>query len=221
MIIRWSVLLVVVAALVSAVASSATQDATAGHAATPKPLRGVPLTGSTGLKLLVAGDPPSLLDVDSGQVTPLGGLDVHGSPVLSVFAVGRDAIVWLDRRTPAKKSPTAEIYVVHHDGTTSDPDCSCLGCRARRRRSSGMADQLQGRTPLRSPRGSPLRPPTAKSADLVLDTTDRRRLGRAAHRGELHRGSARQAGRCSEPMRSGPSRAVTRSRMPVAVVRSR
>ena len=74
----------------------------------------------------------------------------------------------------------------------SDPDCKCLGCRASRRWSSGMADQLQGRTPLRSPRGSPLRPPTAKSADSVLDPTHRRRLGRAARRGELHRGSAHE-----------------------------
>ena len=124
---RWSVLLVVVTALVSAVASTAAHDAPAAHAAAPKPLRGVPLTRSTGLKLLVAGDPPFLLDVDSGQVTPVGGLDVHGSPVLSVFAVGRDAIVWLDRRTPAKKSPTAEIYVVHHDGTTATRIASAWG----------------------------------------------------------------------------------------------
>ena len=117
MIVRWAVLLVVVAALVSAVASTATQDAPAAQAASPKPLRGVPLTGSTGLKLLVADDPPLLLDVDTGRVTPVGGLDVHGTPVLSVLAVGADAIVWLDRRTPAKRSPTAEIYVVRHDGT--------------------------------------------------------------------------------------------------------
>ena len=118
MIVRWAVLLVV-AALVSGVASTATRDAAAGQAALPKPLRGMPLTGSTGLKLLVAADPPVLLDVDSGRITPVGGLNVHGNPVLSVLAVGRDAVIWLDRRTPAKRSPTAEIYVVHHDGATA------------------------------------------------------------------------------------------------------
>jgi hypothetical protein len=133
MIVRRAVLLAVVAATVSALASTAARDAPAARATTqarspststvtatmPKPLRGVPLTGSTRLKLLVADDPPVLLNVDTGRITPVGGLNVHGSPVLSVVAVGQDAIVWLDRRTPAKRRPTAEIYFVHHDGTTA------------------------------------------------------------------------------------------------------
>ena len=122
MIVRRAVLLAVVAALVSAVASTAARDAPATirvPSAPPKPLRGVPLTGSTGLRLLVADDPPVLLNVDSGRVTPVGGLNVRGSPVLSVLAVGQDAVVWLDRRTPAKRNPTAEIYVVRHDGITA------------------------------------------------------------------------------------------------------
>ena len=55
----------------------------------------------------------------TGRITRIGGLDVHGSPVLSVLAVGQDAVVWLDRRAPAKRGPTAEIYVVRHDGTTA------------------------------------------------------------------------------------------------------
>jgi hypothetical protein len=128
-----TLLLAVVAALVSSVASTAARDAPAARttipaqspaavaiaAAPPEPLRGVPLTGSTGLKLLVADDPPLLLDVDTGRITPIGGLDVHGSPVLSVLAVGQDAVVWLDRHTPAKRGPAAEIYVVHHGGTTA------------------------------------------------------------------------------------------------------
>jgi hypothetical protein len=96
------------------VAMSAAQ---AAATAQPKPLHGVPLRGSTGLRLLVADDPPFLLDVDSGRITKVGGLDVRGNPVLSVLAVGKDAVVWLDRRTPASKVPRAEIYVLHH-GTT-------------------------------------------------------------------------------------------------------
>lgn len=114
--VRSVVLLSVVVALLSAVTTTAARDA---PAASPKPLRGVRLTGSTGLKLLVAGDPPVLLDVDTGRITPVGGLDVHGSPVLSVLAVGQNAVVWLDRRTPATRGPTAEIYLVRHDGTTA------------------------------------------------------------------------------------------------------
>lgn len=84
-----------------------------------KPFLGVSLTGSTGLELLVADDPPVLLDLDTGRVTPIGGFGVHGSPVLSVLAVGQDAVVWLDRHTSADRAPAAEIYVVRHDRTTA------------------------------------------------------------------------------------------------------
>jgi hypothetical protein len=78
--------------------------------AVPRPLHGVPLGRSTGLRLLVADDPPFELNVDTGQVVPV--LDVAGHPVLSVLQVGKDAVIWLDRRYLR-----AEIYVVRH-GTT-------------------------------------------------------------------------------------------------------
>ncbi len=89
----------------------------AGSGAEPKPLVGVPLAGSTGLRLLVASDPPFLLDVDTGSVTPIAGVDVRDNPVLSVHAVGTDAVIWLDRRTRSTQVPEAEIYVVR-GGTT-------------------------------------------------------------------------------------------------------
>jgi hypothetical protein len=38
-------------------------------AASPQPLRGVRLQGKRGLRLLVASNPPYVLDVDSGRVT--------------------------------------------------------------------------------------------------------------------------------------------------------
>jgi hypothetical protein len=79
----------------------------------PRALHGMPLGRSTGLRLLVASDPPFLLDVDTGGVTSVSGLNVKGNPVLTVLAVGRDAVIWLDRRTPAGRS-RAEIYVVRH-----------------------------------------------------------------------------------------------------------
>jgi hypothetical protein len=85
--------------------------------ALPGPLHGVPLTSPTGLRLLVADDPPFVVNVDAGIVTPVTGLNVQGNPVLSVVAVGKDAVLWLDRRAPASQVPRAEIYVVRH-GTT-------------------------------------------------------------------------------------------------------
>jgi hypothetical protein len=111
-------------------ATSAGRDASVPHAAAlpqtaaaritePGPLRGVPLPGRTGLKLVVASDPPFLLDVDSGRVGPLAGLHVHGHPVLTVLAVGADALVWLDRLAPARGFPSAELYVVRHGSTVA------------------------------------------------------------------------------------------------------
>lgn len=92
-----------VLAIVAAAAGSAL-------AAQPSPLRGVPLVGHTGLRLLVAADPPFVLDVDTGGVSPIAGLQVRDKPVLSVRAVGKDAVVWLARRT--RGVLRAEIYVV-------------------------------------------------------------------------------------------------------------
>jgi hypothetical protein len=84
----------------------------------PKPLQGVPLTGKTGLRLLVADNPPFILDVDTGRVTAVKGTNARRSDVLSVRAAGRDAVLWLDRRAaPTTRSPEAEIYVVRQ-GTT-------------------------------------------------------------------------------------------------------
>jgi len=127
LIVRWFLLFCVLAMAASAAASGASRNAAVARgttlarsspaagaaAAQPKPLRGV-LNGTTGLRLLVANDPPFLLDVDSGRTKPITGLQVRDKPVLSVLAVGKDAVVWLDRRTPATKVPSAEIYVVRH-----------------------------------------------------------------------------------------------------------
>ena len=98
-VVRW----LLPVAVFAAVTGSAT-------GAEPLPLHGVPLTGHTGLQLLVANDPPLLVDVDSGRSRPITGLELRGQPVLSVLPVGKDAVVWLARRT---RGPLrAEIYVV-------------------------------------------------------------------------------------------------------------
>jgi hypothetical protein len=89
---------------------SAPSPAVASGAARPGQLHGVPLTGTTGLVLLVSADPPYLLDVDTGRVTPVKGLGVQGpAPVLSVLATGRDAVVWIDRRPLASGLPDEHV----------------------------------------------------------------------------------------------------------------
>lgn len=82
----------------------------------PAALSGVPLA-DTGLALLVASNPPFVIDIDTGRVTHVRGLDVRGEPVLTVLDVGRNAVVWLQRRATGRSVPRAEIYVVP-DGTT-------------------------------------------------------------------------------------------------------
>ena len=91
--------------------------ASAGAASAPLPLRGIPLRGATGLRLLVADDPPFVLDVDTGEITRVNGLHAPGQPVLSVIPVGSSAVLWVDRRMPQDKVPFAEVYVVRR-GTT-------------------------------------------------------------------------------------------------------
>ncbi len=87
------------------------------QSALPGPLHGVPLVGSSGLRLLVSADPPFVLNVDTGAVRPITGLNARGNPVLSVLAIGEDAVLWLDRPAPSGSIPRVEIYVVRH-GTT-------------------------------------------------------------------------------------------------------
>jgi hypothetical protein len=85
--------------------------------AVPGPLHGAPLLGSTGLRLLVSADPPFVLNVDTGAIRPVAGLDANGNAVLTVLPVGQDAVVWLDRGARSGGFPRAEIYLVRH-GTT-------------------------------------------------------------------------------------------------------
>jgi hypothetical protein len=107
----------VLALLATTVPSSASTGRLVGGA--PKPLRGVQLNGATGIRLLVSSNPPFLLDVDAGGLRPISGLPVGDKPVLSVHAVGKDAVIWLDRRASGAKVPRAEIYVVRRGTTTA------------------------------------------------------------------------------------------------------
>jgi hypothetical protein len=90
--------------------------ATPGSA--PPPLRGVPLTGKTGIRLLVPTNPPVLLDVDTGRLTRIRGFDLRDTLALMVLPVGRDAVVWVDSES-GTAVPDAEIYVVRRGATTA------------------------------------------------------------------------------------------------------
>ena len=60
----------------------------------PAPLRGVPLRGATGLRLVVADKPPFVLDVDTGRVTPVPAVRPPSRGTVRVVGVGgRAAIV--------------------------------------------------------------------------------------------------------------------------------
>ncbi len=79
----------------------------------PQPLRGSPLVGATGLRLVVAGNPPLLLDVDTGRVTTVPGVPAMKRGLLWVVGVGGRAAVVV-----AQSSwPRASLYAVRGQGT--------------------------------------------------------------------------------------------------------
>lgn len=88
-------------------AISVAAGASAG-AREPVPLRGGPLGKETGLRLLVANNPPFVLDVDSGGVTPVRGIPAQERGTLHVIGVaGRSAVV-----VAASEWRRADLYVV-------------------------------------------------------------------------------------------------------------
>jgi hypothetical protein len=78
-------------------ASAAATTGPPPAAAGPRYLQGQPLTGPTRLWLLVASDPPRLVDVDRGTSRPVDGLPTGDVP-FSVAAAGEDAIIAADRQ---------------------------------------------------------------------------------------------------------------------------
>jgi hypothetical protein len=65
-------------------------------AGVPRYLQGQPLTGPTGLRLLMASDPPRLVDVDRNTSLPVSG--VAGQAPFSVAELGAGAIIVGDRQ---------------------------------------------------------------------------------------------------------------------------
>ena len=90
----------------------------ASSAAPPPPLRGVPISEPTGLHLLVANNPPLVLNVDTGLTAIVRSLHFRGTVVVSVRPAGRDALVWVDRAHAAITVPKAEIYLIRRGSRT-------------------------------------------------------------------------------------------------------
>jgi hypothetical protein len=91
----------------SGAASAVPAPATVGVA---RFLQGRPLTGPTGLRLLVASNPPRLLEVDRGTSRRVAGLPAGQDP-FSVSRVGEDAIVAGDR----------EVFLLRRGSSRASP----------------------------------------------------------------------------------------------------
>ena len=75
---------------------------------TPTHLHGDALGSKTGLRLLVANDPPFVVDVDSGRVTPVPGVpSVKGGVLWVVSVAGRRAVI-----AGAATGTDAQVYGV-------------------------------------------------------------------------------------------------------------
>jgi len=103
-------------AATAARASGSTSGNDALPSSVPRPLHGVTTGGRTGLRLIVADNPPFLLDVDSDRITPIRGLPSVGDPVLAVSPVGDNTLVWIDH--PRRDTtPRGQFYVIRHNST--------------------------------------------------------------------------------------------------------
>jgi hypothetical protein len=118
---RLAAALAVLLAAAGCTASGPTKPPEPSGAATAAPategvarfLQGRPLTGPTGLRLLVASNPPRLLEVDRGTSRRVAGIPAGQDP-FSVSRVGEDAIiagdpeVFLLRRGSSRATPVAD-----------------------------------------------------------------------------------------------------------------
>jgi hypothetical protein len=85
-----------------------------------RPLAGLPITGRTRLRLLVASDPrPFLVDLDQDSVQPVTGLPTDGERVVSVLPVGEHAVIVSDRVCTSCRPPGPEVYGIWRDSTSA------------------------------------------------------------------------------------------------------
>ena len=84
------------------------------------PLAGVPLTGPTRLRLLVASEPtPFVVDLDQASVRPVTGLPSDGERVVSVLPVGQHAVLVSERSCTSCRPLGPEVYGLWRDSTTA------------------------------------------------------------------------------------------------------
>lgn len=83
----------------------------------PMPLRGVPLRGETGLRLLVPNDPPIVLDVDSGRTFPARIPAMVQGRTLRIFGIGGRAAVVVQH----SRWQRADIYAVRDRAARVSP----------------------------------------------------------------------------------------------------
>lgn len=111
---RLAVAALVVAAGCTSSGPAPTDDRAAAPATTvvgaARFLEGRPLAGPTGLRLLMAGDRPRLLDVDRGTSRRVGGLPAGQDP-FSVAPLGDDAVIAGDR----------EVFVLRRGARRAHP----------------------------------------------------------------------------------------------------
>ena len=86
-----------------------------------RPLPGAPLTGASGLRLLVAGDPtPVVLEVDTGATRPVTGLPADAGRSTHVESVGGHAVVVSRRDCRGSGCDAgAAAYLVRRGGTAA------------------------------------------------------------------------------------------------------
>ena len=105
------ILAFVVAVLVSASLGGAGVAAETVRTGEPVPLAGAALKGASNLHLLVASNPPFVLDVDLARVSPIRAPAVMKKGVLWVVPVaGRAGVI-------VARYPKAQVYVVRGRGT--------------------------------------------------------------------------------------------------------
>jgi hypothetical protein len=82
----------------------------------PHRLAGVPLTGPTGLELLVSGNPPRLLNIDTGTSRTVAGVPGGHDRVTWVQPAGRDAVI-----VSQAASAAGQVFRLRRDAATATP----------------------------------------------------------------------------------------------------
>lgn len=163
-------------ALAAAMGLSARAASTLHGPREPAPLRGIPLGRETGLRLVVADNPPFVLDVDTGSVMPVPGVRAIERGTLSVVGVaGRAAVVvarsaWVRADVYAVRGRGARVSSLG-TGTDATPASDARSVRIRsvvdRSRCALRRVDLRGRE-LRAPRAFPCAATIAAGGSLGL-----------------------------------------------------